>query len=325
MTSLAALKKGNSLDKLTKALQKSNTQNKADERYWQPEVDKAGNGFAIIRFLDAPHVDGEDGMPWAQMFSHGFQGPGGWYIENSLTTINKNDPVSDYNSKLWDSGVEANKEIARKQKRRLSYVSNILVVKDPVHPENEGKVFLYSYGKKIFDKVRAKINPSDEEIEAAKLEGINLEAANVFSFWDGVNFKLKIRKVEGYRNYDKSEFETTPSAVAGSDSEIEKIWKGAYSLKEVVATDKFKSYEDLEKRLNKVLGLDGSVPAPKTTAETAAAVEDNDPPFEPGKSPVKLPAAVSTTAEVSKAVTETPATEEDSAIDYFRKLADGND
>ncbi len=199
MSNLSALKKNSSLGKLARALE-TNTKNsgsKEDERLWQPEVDSAGNGYAVIRFLDAPAVDGEDAMPWVQVFSHGFQGPGGWYIENSLTTLGQKDPVSEYNTQLWNSGIEANKEIARKQKRRLTYISNVLVIKDTANPANEGKVFLYKYGKKIFDKIKEKIEPQFEDEKAV----------NPFSFWEGANFKLKIRKVEGYRNYDKSEFD----------------------------------------------------------------------------------------------------------------------
>ena len=242
MNTLSSLKKNNSLDKLTKALQDTQ-KNKGDDRFWQPEVDNAGNGYAIIRFLDTPHVDGEDGLPYVQYWSHGFQGPGGWYIENSLTTFNENDPVSEYNSKLWNSGSEANKEIARKQKRQLNYVANILIVSDTAHPENNGKVFLYRFGKKIFDKIKEKLEPQfpDEP------------KMNPFNFWEGANFKLKIRKVEGYRNYDKSEFDA-PSAVAESDAAIEKIWKSSHSLKDFLDRKNFKSYDVLKARLDKVLG-----------------------------------------------------------------------
>jgi hypothetical protein len=228
MSNLSALKKNSSLGKLARALE-TNTKNsgsKEDERLWQPEVDSAGNGYAVIRFLDAPAVDGEDAMPWVQVFSHGFQGPGGWYIENSLTTLGQKDPVSEYNTQLWNSGIEANKEIARKQKRRLTYISNVLVIKDTANPANEGKVFLYKYGKKI-------------------------------SFWEGANFKLKIRKVEGYRNYDKSEFDTPSPLFEGDDEKIEKVWKAEYSLKEFLDPKHFKSYDELKSKLDRVLGLDG--------------------------------------------------------------------
>lgn len=249
MSSLSALKKSSSLGKLARALESTakNSGSKEDERLWQPEVDAAGNGYAVIRFLDAPAVDGEDAMPWVQVFSHGFQGPGGWYIENSLTTLGQKDPVSEYNTQLWNSGIEANKEIARKQKRRLTYVSNVLVIKDTANPANEGKVFLYKYGKKIFDKIKEKIEPQFEDEKAV----------NPFSFWEGANFKLKIRKVEGYRNYDKSEFDNPSPLFDGDDDKIEKLWKSEYSLKEFVDAKNFKSYDELKSKLDRVLGLDG--------------------------------------------------------------------
>jgi hypothetical protein len=194
--SLSSLKKGSSLDKLKKAVEASSAGNtggkNVDDRFWQPEVDAAGNGYAVVRFLDTPAVDGEDGLPWVQIWSHGFQGPGGWYIENSLTTLGKTDPVSEHNTVLWNSGIEANKEIARKQKRKLTYIANILVISDAKRPQNEGKVFLFKFGKKIFDKIKEQLEPqfADET------------PMNPFDFWKGANFKIKIRNVEGYRNYD---------------------------------------------------------------------------------------------------------------------------
>jgi len=249
MSNLSTLKKNSSLNKLARALESNakTSGSKEDERMWQPEVDAAGNGYAVIRFLDAPAVDGEEAMPWVQVFSHGFQGPGGWYIENSLTTLGQKDPVSEYNTQLWNSGIEANKEIARKQKRRLTYISNVLVIKDTANPANEGKVFLYKYGKKIFDKIKEKIEPQFEDEKAV----------NPFSFWDGANFKLKIRKVEGYRNYDKSEFDNPSPLFDGDDDQIEKIWKSEYSLKEFLDPKHFKSYDELKSKLDRVLGLDG--------------------------------------------------------------------
>jgi hypothetical protein len=232
-----------SLEQLTAELTKvSGTQEskKGDDRFWQPTVDKAGNGYAVIRFLPAP--PNED-VPFVRMFDHGFQGPSGlWYIENSLTTLGKTDPVSEFNSKLWNSGVEANKEIARKQKRRLHFISNIYVVTDSGKPENEGKVFLYSYGKKIFDKLNEAMNPQfDDE-----------EAVNPFDLWAGANFKLKIRNVEGYRNYDKSEFDKA-KPLFDDDSELENVWKKEYSLQEFLQPSNFKTYEELKDRLMKVL------------------------------------------------------------------------
>ena len=287
--SLSNLKKGSSLDKLKKAVEQSSAggggSKSADDRFWQPDVDAAGNGYAVIRFLDTPAVDGEDGLPWVQIWSHGFQGPGGWYIENSLTTMGKNDPVSEYNTVLWNSGIEANKEIARKQKRKLTYIANVLVISDAKRPQNEGKVFLYKFGKKIFDKVKEKLEPqfADET------------PLNPFDFWKGANFKVKIRQVEGYRNYDKSEFEAAAPLVAGDDAQIEKVWKSAHSLKDFLKPENFKTYDELKAKLNKVLGAGGvagatapriddeeadvivvrSAPAKKMTAESVS-VDDDD-------------------------------------------------
>jgi hypothetical protein len=229
---------------------------KDDTRFWQPEVDKAGNGMAIIRFLPAPAADGDDALPWVRVFNHGFQGPGGWYIENSLTTLNQKDPVSEYNSILWNSGIEANKEIARKQKRRLTYISNILVVSDPKNPENEGQIKLYKFGKKIFDKISEAMNP----------EFADETPLNPFDFWEGANFKIKIRQVEGYRNYDKSEFDSITPVLDGDDDKLEALWKKEYSLKEFLDPKQFKSYDTLKAKLDKVLGLDGVAPV-KTKAE----------------------------------------------------------
>jgi hypothetical protein len=224
-------------DKLTKALEsnlnpedQSNKNKYQDDRFWKPELDKTGNGYAVIRFL--PAVEGEE-LPWQRVWSHAFQGPGGWYIENSLTTLNQKDPVSEENTRLWNTGVDSDKEIARKRKRKLSYYSNILVVSDPKHPENEGKVF---------DKITEAMQPAFED-EAA---------INPFDFWKGANFKLKIRKVDGYWNYDKSEFET-PTDVATDDNAIKEIWAKQYALKPFLAADNFKTYDELKEKLNRVL------------------------------------------------------------------------
>jgi len=261
MSDFSSLKRNrNSFDKLTKAIESINTPaegSKEDDRFWQPEVDKAGNGMAIIRFLPAPAADGDEALPWVRVFNHGFQGPGGWYIENSLTTLNQKDPVSEYNSVLWNSGIEANKEIARKQKRRLTYISNVLIVSDPKNPENEGQIKLYKYGKKIFDKLTEAMNPQFEDEKAI----------NPFDFWDGANFKIKIRQVEGYRNYDKSEFESPSALFDGDDAKLEALWKKEYSLKEFLDPKHFKSYDVLKAKLDKVLGLDGVAPVSKTKAE----------------------------------------------------------
>lgn len=246
-----------SLGELKAAAEKLNDKgnNNKDERYWAPTVDKEGNGSAIIRFLPVPN--GEE-YPYVRLWDHGFQGPTGlWYIENSRTTLGQGaeDPVGKMNSRLWKSGIESDKEIARKQKRRLHFISNILVIRDPANPENDGKQFLFKYGKKIFDKVNDAMNPSFEDEEAI----------NPFDPWDGANFRLRIRKVDGYRNYDKSEFDS-PSAI-GDDEFIERIWKKEYSLMELVSADKFKPYEELESQLNRVLGLSGSSPAANRSSE----------------------------------------------------------
>ena len=262
--SFADLKKQSSsaFQQLTDQLNKMNTSYKEseDDKYWYPEVDKAGNGYAVIRFLPAP--EGED-MPFVRVYDHGFQGPGGWYIEKSLSTIGKTDPVSEYNSKLWnDDGSNAAKEQVRKQKRRLSYHANILVVKDPSNPQNEGKVFLYRFGKKIFDKLNDLMNPQFPD-EAP---------INPFDFWAGANFNLKIRNVDGYRNYDKSDF-SAPSPLDDDDSKLEAIWKQQHSLKELVDPSVFKSYDELKQRLNKVLQLDGPAPSAQPMQEREPAAE----------------------------------------------------
>ena len=257
--SFASLKKqSNSIfDKLNQELEKQSTASKggADDRLWKPELDKSGNGYAVIRFLPAP--EGED-LPWAKIWSHAFQDKGGWYIENSLTTIGKKDPVGELNRELWNSGNKSDQEVARKQKRKLSYYSNIYVVSDPAHPENEGKVFLYKFGKKIFDKLMEAMQPAfaDET------------PINPFDLWEGADFKLKIRKVEGFWNYDKSEFAGPSTLGDYDDSELEKIYKQEYSLADFTAPSNFKTYEELENRLNIVLGKVATAPRPQVDAET---------------------------------------------------------
>jgi hypothetical protein len=272
MSNFESLKRNrSSLEKLTKAIeattQSTSTESgsRDDTRLWQPTVDKAGNGMAIIRFLPGPSVDGEDALPWVRVFSHGFQGPGGWYIENSLTTLNQKDPVSEYNSTLWNSGIEANKEIARKQKRRLNYIANVYVVSDPSNPENEGQIKLFKFGKKIFDKITEAMNP----------EFADETPVNPFDMWEGANFKLKIRNVEGYRNYDKSEFAEKSALLDGDDAKLEALWKQEYSLKEFLDPKHFKPYEVLKARLDKVLGFEGEV-APRTKAEDVVVENFND-------------------------------------------------
>jgi hypothetical protein len=300
-SSFAQLKRssGNNLDALTKELNKlqGNQQqqnNNEDDRFWQPEVDKAGNGYAVIRFLPAPQ--GED-VPFVRIWDHGFQGPGGWYIEKSLTTIGQKDPVSEYNTTLWNSGIEANKEVVRKQKRRLYFLSNIYVVSDPANPQNEGKVFLYRYGKKIFDKLQEAMNPAFQDETPV----------NPFDFWEGADFKLKIRKVEGYRNYDKSEF-ASPSALSQDDEELENVWKQQHGLGEFIAPDQFKSYDELKARLEKVLMLDDS---PQTQRAKAAA-EDTPPWDEPEETPAPV---------LKEAAAPTIQEDEDESLSFFEKLA----
>jgi hypothetical protein len=290
MSDFSKLKRNsNSFEKLTKAIESTSTNveagSKEDDRFWQPEVDKAGNGMAVIRFLPSPAVDGDEALPWVRYWNHGFQGPGGWYIENSLTTLNQKDPVSEYNSVLWNSGIEANKEIARKQKRRLTYIANILVVSDPKNPDNEGQIKLYKFGKKIFDKISEAMNP----------EFADETPLNPFDFWAGANFKIKIRQVEGYRNYDKSEFDKPSELLDGDDKKLEALWKKEYSLKEFVDPSQFKSYDVLKAKLDKILGLDGVVPVTTKAEDTFIA---------------------STKASV------TPSLDEDEDLEYFRSLAE---
>ena len=300
--SFASLKKasstGNTFAKLTQEIEKLNQPQAVgqDERLWKPELDKSGNGYAVIRFLPAP--DGED-MPWAKIWSHSFKGPGGqWYIENSLTTVGKDDPVGELNRELWNSGRETDKAIARAQKRKLSYYSNIYVVSDPAHPENEGRVFLYKYGKKIFDKLVEAMQPAFED--ETPLDPFNL--------WKGANFKVKIRKVDGYWNYDKSEF-AAPETLGGFDDEqLEKIWKQSYSLAEFEASKNFKSYEDLKKRLDIVLGG-----APARTVPVVDESQEEVKPANWGKE-------VSDFRE--KAVASSPVNAEEDTLSYFASLAE---
>ena len=289
--SFSSLKKQSSLgsltSKLVKEIEKTNTtKGGADERLWKPELDKSGNGYAVIRFL--PATDGED-LPWAKVYSHAFQGPGGWYIENSLTTMGGKDPVSEYNRDLWNSGNDADKDTVRKQKRKLSYYSNVYVVKDPLHPENEGRVFLFKYGKKIFDKV----------LEAMQPEFDDETPINPFDFWQGANFKLKIVKKDGFWNYDKSEFDKV-APLLDDDDALEALWKKQYSLSAITAPDQFKSYEDLERRLKTVLGQKPAQ-APRLDEEV---VSEED----------QVPVAAAPVASASS--------DEDDALSYFQKLAE---
>ena len=287
-------KLGSLTAKLVKEVEKmNNTGGNSDDRIWKLDVDKGGNGYAVIRFLPAP--ENED-LPFVKLYSHAFQGPGGWYIENSLTTLGQKDPVSEYNSLLWNNGTDLGKETARKQKRKLTYVSNIYVVKDPANPENEGRVFLYKYGKKIFDKLTAAMQPEFEDEEAI----------DPFDFWQGANFKLKAKNVAGYRNYDSSEFAAV-SPLLDDDDALESLWKKQFSLAELVANDQFKTYEELKTRLDYVLGNK------KTSTPSYEVVdEDND----RGAAEELVTAAVSTTPS---SVNED---DDDDALSYFQKLAE---
>jgi len=301
--SFASLKKQSNLGSLTAKLVKevekvNNTGGGGDDRLWKPELDKTGNGYAVIRFLPAP--DGEE-IPWAKLYSHAFQGPGGWYIENSLTTNGGKDPVSDYNRELWNSGNEADKDTVRKQKRKLSYYSNIYVVRDQVNPQNEGKVFLFKFGKKIFDKVMESMQPEFEDETPI----------NPFDFWQGANFKLKIVKKDGFWNYDKSEFDSV-SPLLDDDDALEALWKKQYSLTAVTAPDQFKTYEDLEKRLKYVLG---KKPVQRRVDQELEGESEGRGSYEVAEK------------TVTQAVSTSPApkrgdSDEDDALSYFQKLAE---
>src|SRR6056300_711325 len=282
-------------DKLTKALEQnlapedqSNKNKYQDDRLWKPELDKTGNGYAVIRFL--PAVEGED-LPWQRVWSHAFQDVGGWYIENSLTTLGQKDPVSEENTRLWNTGLDSDKEIARKRKRKLSYYANIFVVSDPKRPENEGKVFLYKFGKKIFDKITEAMQPAFEDETPI----------NPFDFWKGANFKLKLRKVDGYWNYDKSEFEGV-SQIAESDDDIKAIWLKQHALKPFVAADNFKTYDELKEKLNRVIA----------GARSTETVETADLPPSQSAAPVK-----SAEAAQPKASEMIDDIDDDDTLNYF--------
>ena len=284
--------KAGNFEKLQAELEKVNNPvtSFADDRFWKPELDKSGNGYAVIRFL--PQPSGET-LPWCKIWSHAFNGPGGWYIENSLTTLGpqKKDPVSEYNTELWNSGVEANKDVARKQKRILKYYSNVLVVSDPKHPENEGKVFLYRFGKKIFDKIGEVMDPQFEDESPM----------NPFDFWEGANFKLKVRKVDGFWNYDKSEFEAPSAVLDGDDAKLEEFYDNKlYSLTQFLTVDNFKSYDELKEKFNRVI----------TGSSVSGTVEK----FTTKTKPVE-------TAPVVEDTTPT-ASDDDETLSYFAKLAD---
>ena len=277
-----------SIGELTKKIEELNKKDSyKDDRFWRPELDKSSNGYAVIRFL--PATEGED-LPWAKYYSHGFKGKGGWYIEKSRTTLGEKDPVSEMNTELWNSGVEKDKDIARERKRRLHYVSNILVVSDPANPQNEGKVFLYKFGKKIFDKIQEAMQPEFEDEDPI----------NPFDFWSGANFKLKVRKVAGFINYDKSEFDSPSAVLDGDDAKLEELWKTEYALNEFTDPSTFKTYDELKKRLSEVLGSDirQTEVVETSTAESTDFGNDDSP---------------STSVEDSQ--------EDTDALSYFEKLA----
>tara|TARA_X000001382_G_scaffold95944_1_gene70347 strand:+ start:2643 stop:3575 length:933 start_codon:yes stop_codon:yes gene_type:complete len=297
---------GNLTSKLIKEVEKqSGVGGQATDNIWKPEMDKSGNGYAVIRFLPAP--DGED-LPWVKVFSHAFQGPGGWYIENSLTTINQKDPVGELNRSLWNSGSEADKETARKQKRKLSFYSNIYVVKDPANPQNEGQVFLYKFGKKIFDKI----------MEAMQPEFGDETPINPFDFWQGANFKLKLKKVAGYWNYDSSEF-ASPGPLLDDDDALEAIWKKEQSLQDFVAPDKFKTYDELDKRLNYVLGQTST----RKTSDEEETEYDNYATQETKQvSEEQVMEKLEQSYQASKETTTTVETDDEDPLNYFAKLAE---
>ena len=294
-----------SLDKLRAAMETASPaqgekKSYNDDTMWKPELDKSGNGYAVVRFLPTPQ--GEE-MPWVSYWDHGFQGPGGWYIEKSLTTLNKKDPVSEYNTTLWNSGIEANKEQARKQKRRLHYVSNVYVVSDPKNPDNEGRVFKYRFGKKIFEQLKEAISPAFEDESAI----------NPFDMTEGANFKIKIRKVDGYWNYDKSEFDST--SPLGDEAMINSTFSQVHSLSEVISPDEFKSYDELKEKLDRVLGLSGAVSG--STAESIAEDQEEVP-----WSNVNTESVASEPVIASAESSSEQSSNGDDAMDYFKKLAE---
>ena len=296
-----------SLDKLRQAMESASPaqgdkKSYVDERFWKPELDKSGNGFAVVRFLPTP--EGEE-MPWVSYWDHGFQGPGGWFIEKSLTTLNKKDPVSEYNTSLWNTGIEANKEIARRQKRRLHYVSNIYVVSDPKNPDNEGKAFLYRYGKKIFEQLKEAISPAFEDETPV----------NPFDVREGANFKIKIRKVDGYWNYDKSEFDST-APLFDDEDKLTEIYSSLFSLSDIIAPNEFKTYEELKEKLERVLGMSGGVAT--STAESIAEDLEEVPWSNVNKDAVAEQPVITSAESTS----ETSVEEEGDAMDYFKRLAE---
>ena len=295
-------KLGSLTEKLVKEVEKMNSSNSSsDERVWKLDCDKSGNGYAVIRFLPAP--DGED-LPFVKVYSHAFQGPGGWLIDNCLTSINQKCPVCEHNSGLWNNGTDAGKEVARKQKRKLTYVSNIYVVKDPANPANEGKVFLFKYGKKIFDKITEAMQPEFEDESPI----------DPFDFWQGANFKLKAKNVAGYRNYDSSEF-ASQSALLDDDDAMEAIWKKQYSLADFMSPGEFKTYEELKKRLSSVLGT-------KNTRIAEEVEDEDDYRGSTRELTEDLREELSNLKPTRRATAPVEDNEDDDALSYFARLAE---
>lgn len=273
-----------------------------DDRFWKPEVDKAGNASAVIRFLPR-HQDDE--LPWVRVFNHAFQGPTGkWYIENSLTTLGEKDPVGELNSKLWNSGSEENKKVAQKQKRKLSYIANVLVISDPKHPENEGQVRLFKFGKKIFDKIMEKANPTFEDEKPVI----------VFDLWEGADFKLRIRKVDGFPNYDQSMFMEPAALHGGDEDKLLEVVNSQHKLSEFLDKKNFKSYEELSRKLNDVLNGESG-----PTASAAAMAEEDDSDYTPPTRTASKPAPVET-KKVSVSAPMDEGDDED-VVSYFQKIA----
>ena len=310
--SFADLKKQSKMGSLTEKLikqveQLNDSGSKDDDRFWKPVMDKSGVGSAVIRFLPAP--EGCE-LPWAQVWSHAFQGPGGWLIDNCLTTLGQQCPVCEKNRVLWNSGSDRDKEEARKQKRKLSYFANIYVVRDPANPDNEGKVFLYKFGKKIYDKILAAMQPEFEDETPI----------NPFDFWTGAHFKLKLVKKDGYWNYDKSEFASPSALLDGDDDELERIYKSLNNLNDFTDPKEFKSYDDLKKRLDYTLGLRG---VPKSQDPEVVAEEEEWERERRGETSTSSSSRSSTfnDAEVPSS-NYSDDEDEDDALSYFQKLAE---
>ena len=307
------LKKQSSLgaltQKLVKEVEKMNTSGNSgdDDKYWKLTVDKSQVGSAVIRFLPAP--DGED-MPFVKLYTHAFQAKGGWYIEQSLTTLNQKDPVSEFNSELWNNGTDAGKEQARKQKRKLTYIANIMVIKDPANPQYEGQVFLYKFGKKIFDKLMSAMQPEFEDEEPI----------NPFDFWEGANFRLKAKNVAGYRNYDSSDFAKPAPLLGGDDEALEAVWAKEESLAALVAQDTFKSYDVLKKRLDQVLGL--GAPSARPAAQEDSGDEDIEEQLKSARPAFKKEVAAYSEPELPSTSLPDPVSGNEDALTWFQAFAD---